>query len=302
MSITQLEVVRDEFVDRPQASLMIIAKQMGEHMLVAKQASRAWIAVTSLSVLLIAPVPHANANQRPGESREEFEARYNECINKYVRQRGFVFDYEASECWGNGYTDQDSSTQPSAKARPRDVQTQQEKQDSANSIKNCTSVYQKFKETGRLNGLGWNDFRKVCGRYYDPGNPKDSERAIAKAIGVPTDEPGKASPTPKLASRKQKQERKGMDIDPRTQEPCVQMTMMSGFPKKLRILGGKTAVQYKYKVTNTCQKGYTVVPQTNAGWEGLAMVGPNRSITWFCTDGNPANKDCKGGIRGYTFK
>lgn len=75
---------------------------------------------------------------------------------------------------------------------------------------------------------------------------------------------------------------------------------VSIFQDNVEYLAATKATIYKYKVTNDCDRGFTVRMHTFAGWDGLVMVGANRTARWFCTDGAKGNKDCNGGVSGYT--
>lgn len=92
----------------------------------------------------------------------------------------------------------------------------------------------------------------------------------------------------------------GQDINPATQELCVTVKALA--PEHLNSLK-PPAIKYSYKLFNTCNKSYTVRMITNAGWTGLTSVGAKGTPgNWFCTDGFRGNKDCRGGISGYTFQ
>lgn len=152
------------------------------------------------------------------------------------------------------------------------------------------------------------DYFTACYGMYDRRNPGASEKQ-ARADGILIDNSKDASAkkqpvekTQKVITKRQIVKREGMDIDPRTQQPCVTMTPIQPFPDSHHYSSGATTLAYKYEIKNTCPKGYMVHPETNAGWKGLTEVGPNRASTWFCTDGYKGQRDCKGGANGYTFK
>lgn len=88
----------------------------------------------------------------------------------------------------------------------------------------------------------------------------------------------------------------GLDIDPSTGKLCV--LVYASRPEKFQYTG---ATRYNFKIRNSCNKSYTIKFKTNAGWVGLNSVAPGGESSWFCTDGAKSNKDCKGGISGYTY-
>lgn len=88
------------------------------------------------------------------------------------------------------------------------------------------------------------------------------------------------------------------DIDPVTKKPCVQIANATSQSLNYQ---GKITKTYNYTFTNTCKRHFDITIFEKSGGEGLAQVNGYGKTKWFCTDGHWANKDCGGGISGFSY-
>jgi hypothetical protein len=140
------------------------------------------------------------------------------------------------------------------------------------------------------------DWYRYCREKFDPNNMKTATNEIMKKAGANSADMKRPS-----SPKKKSTQNDGIDIDVRTQRPCVQLLPVSPFPQKYKTYFGDV-LQYNYKVTNTCPRRYSIFITTNAGATSSLDVGANKSTAWFCTDGHRNAKDCRGGVATYTFK
>ena len=173
-----------------------------------------------------------------------------------------------------------------------------------------------FKETGSKDANPWqasgiDDLRTKCITWQlrEKRSDEDFDRCMkggdisletsAPSANAPVVASGDAKATKTLGMMpiKQGSNEKGYDINPVTKEYCVTVKALE--PEQMKY---SSSIKYRYEINNSCRKSYTVKMHTNAGWTGLSNISGNgKPGSWFCTDGFRGNKDCKGGISGYSY-